>query len=163
MDRADATEIALLVARAETLAERLLLVALDGVTPRPRLRSQLEVDGRRVDIAVELARRRLAVILGRTGDQRTDADRALDDALARAGWPVYRLPPDRVTTRPQRAVGDVLAALREHGRAVPVRQSDRPVQPPWWGYDLEEPLGAELPTVGPLGAPANVDEEAVLP
>lgn len=114
-------EIALLVARAPTLAERLLLVALDGVTPRPRLRSQLEVDGRRIDVAVELGGRRLAVILGRTGEHRTAADVARDEALERAGWPVYRLPPDRVTTRPQRAVGDVLAALHERGAPVPRR------------------------------------------
>jgi hypothetical protein len=73
------------------------------------------------DIVVEMDGQRLAVIVGRTGESQTAADKARDEALGRAGWGVYRLPPERVIARPQRAVGDILAALKEHGREVPKR------------------------------------------
>jgi very-short-patch-repair endonuclease len=120
MDREDAKALSLLVARAPTHAAGLLLVALHALEHRPKLRSNVEVGSHQIDVVVELDGRRLAVLLGRTGEHRTAADKGRDAALERAGWAVYRLPPERVQARPQRAVGDVLAALHERGAPVPV-------------------------------------------
>lgn len=117
----DRTEIAHLVARADSVAVRQLVVALHGLEDRPKLRVALPVDAHVIDVAVEQHGRRLAVIVGRTGESRTDADKARDAALERAGWGVYRVSPERARTRPQVAVGDVLVALREQGHPVPVR------------------------------------------
>lgn len=112
-------EVALLVSRADTPAARMLLIALDSVMPRPRLHAAVDVDGHKIDITVALNGRHLAVVIGRTGEHRTEADKARDAALERAGWPVYRLPADRALTRPMLAVGDILAALMERGAPVP--------------------------------------------
>ena len=120
MSKTRSLEIAQLVARALP-AERPLVVALAGLESAPRLRVGLEVDGHRIGLAVEQDGRRLAVIVGRTEAGRTVADKAADEALGRAGWPVYRVTSDRVATRPMQAVADVLAALRERGAEVPAR------------------------------------------
>ena len=135
IDREDARALALLVARAETQAERMLLVALHHLEHRPKLRSRVDVDAHRIDLVVELDGRRLAVLLGRTGDQRTEADKARDAALERAGWAVYRQEPGRVLSKPQRAVGDLLAALHERGAPVPKREPASPA--PWWTLDQD--------------------------
>lgn len=121
IDREDRGDIARLVARAQTQAERLLLVVLHHLETRPKLRARVDVDTQVIDIVVELDGRRLAVLLGRTGDQRTEADRERDAALERAGWAVYRQEPGRVLSKPQRAAGDLLAALHERGKPVPPR------------------------------------------
>lgn len=121
MDRADAKTLALLVARSPSHAAGMLLVALHAQARRPKLAASVGVGAFQVDVVVEQDGRRLAVLLSRAGEHRTNADKALDAALGRAGWPVYRLPPGRVAARPQQAVADVLAALRERGAPVPPR------------------------------------------
>jgi very-short-patch-repair endonuclease len=165
MDREDARALALLVARAPSHAAGLLLVALHALERRPKLRSNVEVGAHRIDVLVELDGRRLAILLGRTGEHRTAADQGQDAALERAGWAVYRLPPDRVLARPLRAVGDVLAALQAHGAPVAARVSDQPARAPWWKDRdaCEEGPPVELGVVGLPGTPANGAEEAVLP
>ena len=120
MSKTRSLEIAQLVARALP-AERPLVVALADLERAPRLRVGAEIDGHRIGLAVEQDGRRLAVIVGRTEAGRTAADKDTDEALGRAGWPVYRVTPDRVATRPMQAVADVLAALRERGAVVPAR------------------------------------------
>ena len=125
MEREDQIAIIRLVARAPSDAVGMLALALHALEHRPRLRVDVEVGRYRIDLVVEQDGRRLGVIVGRTGDSRTAADKERDDALARAGWAVYRLTPERARTRPQVAVSDVLAALREHGREVPPRTAAR--------------------------------------
>lgn len=119
IDREDAKALGLLVARSPSHAAGMLLVALHAVEPRPKLRSDVEVGAHQIDVVVEHEGRRMAVLLGRTGEHRTEVDKARDAALERAGWAIYRLTPGRVEVRPQRAVADVLAALRERGAEVP--------------------------------------------
>jgi hypothetical protein len=80
MDQAT-TDLAALVARAGTEAERLLLVALHHLERRPKLRVGVPVDSYRIDIVVEMDGQRLAVIVGRTGESQTAADKARDEAM----------------------------------------------------------------------------------